>query len=112
MNQKAMINFIECFLINPCKAQNLLERERGREGERERGREGERERARDRDRERQRQRQRERQRETERDRERDRETETDRDRVFFLKHVTKSANLLFTCFSNIFGISERKLTGL
>ena len=57
-----------------------------------------------------------RQRETERDRERDRETETDRDRerqrVFFLKHVTKSANLLFTCFSNIFGISERKLTGL
>ena len=106
MNQKAMINFIECFLINPCKAQNLLERERGREGERERARE--------------RQRQRETETETEKDRERqrerDRETETDRDRerqrVFFLKHVTKSANLLFTCFSNIFGISERKLTGL
>ena len=52
MNQKAMINFIECFLINPCKAQNLLERERGREGERERGREGERERARERQRQR------------------------------------------------------------
>ena len=94
MNQKAMINFIECFLINPCKAQNLLERER--EGERERGREGERERGR----------------EGETETERDRDRDGQRQRVFFLKHVTKSANLLFTCFSNIFGISERKLTGL
>ena len=110
MNQKAMINFIECFLINPCKAQNLLERERGREGERERGREGESERQRQRETETETERETERDRE--RQRERDRETETDRDRVFFLKHVTKSANLLFTCFSNIFGISERKLTGL
>ena len=108
MNQKAMINFIECFLINPCKAQNLLERERGREGERERGREGESERETEteRDRDRERERDRVRQRETER------EIERQRQRVFFLKHVTKSANLLFTCFSNIFGISERKLTGL
>ena len=112
MNQKAMINFIECFLINPCKAQNLLERER----ERERGREGERERGREGERERQRQRETETETETERETERDRERQRDRDgqrqRVFFLKHVTKSANLLFTCFSNIFGISERKLTGL